>query len=594
MKRLLAIATAFTMTAVMLAGCGSSTNDSTNTSAASEPAAQESVQPEAAESSVAETGEAADAQTDADKVYQIGICQLLQHDALDAATLGFKEALTDKLGEDKVKFDEQNASGDSATCATIINQFVSADVDLILANATASLQAAAAGTGTIPILGTSITDYATALEIDDWTGTTGKNISGTSDLAPLKEQAAMLNELFPDAKTIGLLYCSAEANSVYQADTIQEYLEGIKIIKSCGLSGSRFSTLDKALQAMRKIAIRVELASGILVQGASLVLQAGLGITIFIGTVLITGGQIELLPLLVLFMFSTQIYGPILAILSQLTSLFHLGTVTNRMRTLLTTPVMEGEDKDMANYDIELKNVTFGYNRDDVIKDVSFSIPTGSVTALVGPSGSGKSTISKLIARFWDVRKGQISIGGMDVRTIEPEHLMRCMSFVFQDVTLFNDTVFNNIRVGNMNATEEQVMAAAKAAYCNEFIQRLPDGYQTILGENGSTLSGGERQRISIARALLKDAPIILLDEATASLDPENEVLIQRAIAKLVEGKTVIMIAHRLRTVVDADQIIVLKDGKLVEQGTHGELMKKKGLYEKLYHIQQESLGWTV
>ena len=226
MKRLLAIATAFTMTAVMLAGCGSSTYDSTNTSAASEPAAQESVQPEAAESSAAETGEAADAQTDADKVYQIGICQLLQHDALDAATLGFKEALTDKLGEDKVKFDEQNASGDSATCATIINQFVSADVDLILANATASLQAAAAGTGTIPILGTSITDYATALEIDDWTGTTGKNISGTSDLAPLKEQAAMLNELFPDAKTIGLLYCSAEANSVYQADTIQEYLEG--------------------------------------------------------------------------------------------------------------------------------------------------------------------------------------------------------------------------------------------------------------------------------------------------------------------------------------------------------------------------------
>ena len=352
---------------------------------------------------------------------------------------------------------------------------------------------------------------------------------------------------------------------------IQEYLEGIKIIKSCGLGGSRFDALNKALQAMKKIAIKVELASGILVQGASLILQAGLGITIFIGTVLITGGKIELLPLLVLLMFSTQIYGPILAILSQLTSLFHLETVTNRMRTLLTTPAMEGEDK-----------------------DVSFSIPTGSVTALVGPSGSGKSTISKLIARFWDVRKGQITIGGMDVRTIEPEHLMRCMSFVFQDVTLFNDTVFNNIRIGNMNATEDQVMAAAKAAYCDEFIQRLPNGYQTVLGENGSTLSGGERQRISIARALLKDAQIILLDEATASLDPENEVLIQRAIAKLVEGKTVIMIAHRLRTVVDSDQIIVLEDGRLAELGTHEELMKKKGLYEKLYHIQQESLGWAV
>ena len=345
---------------------------------------------------------------------------------------------------------------------------------------------------------------------------------------------------------------------------------------------------------MRKIAIKVELASGILVQGASLILQAGLGITIFIGTVLITGSKIELLPLLVLLMFSTQIYGPILAILSQLTSLFHLGTVTNRMRTLLTTPAMEGEDKDVSKYDIELKDVTFGYNQDDVIKDVSFSIPAGSVTALVGPSGSGKSTISKLIARFWDVRKGQITIGGMDVSTIEPEHLMRCMSFVFQDVTLFNDTVFNNIRVGNRNATEEQVMAAAKAAYCDEFIQRLPDGYQTVLGENGSTLSGGERQRISIARALLKDAQIILLDEATASLDPENEVLIQRAIAKLVEGKTVIMIAHRLRTVVDADQIIVLDNGKLVECGTHDELMKKKGLYHKLFYIQQESLGWAV
>ena len=375
---------------------------------------------------------------------------------------------------------------------------------------------------------------------------------------------------------------------------IQEYLEGIKIIKSCGLGGSRFDALDKALQAMRKIAIKVELASGILVQGASLILQAGLGITIFIGTVLITGGKIELLPLLVLLMFSTQIYGPILAILSQLTSLFHLETVTNRMRTLLTTPAMEGEDKDVSKYDIELKNVTFGYNQDDVIKDVSFSIPAGSVTALVGPSGSGKSTISKLIARFWDVRKGQISIGGMDVRTIEPEHLMRCMSFVFQDVTLFNDTVFNNIRVGNMNATEEQVMAAAKAAYCNEFIQRLPDGYQTILGENGSTLSGGERQRISIARALLKDTPIILLDEATASLDPENEVLIQRAIAKLVEGKTVIMIAHRLSTIQDAALILVMKQGELVESGTHDALVKQGGEYAKMWSNYTKTTKWHI
>ena len=364
---------------------------------------------------------------------------------------------------------------------------------------------------------------------------------------------------------------------------IQEYLEGIKIIKSCGLGGSRFDALDKALQAMKKIAIKVELASGILVQGASLILQAGLGITIFIGTVLITGGKIELLPLLVLLMFSTQIYGPILAILSQLTSLFHLETVTNRMRTLLTTPAMEGEDKDVSKYDIELKNVTFGYNQDDVIKDVSFSIPAGSVMALVGPSGSGKSTISKLIARFWDIRKGQITIGGMDVSTIEPEHLMRCMSFVFQDVTLFNDTVFNNIRVGNMNATEEQVMAAAKAAYCNEFIQRLPDGYQTILGENGSTLSGGERQRITIARAILKNARVIILDEATAYADPENEYLIQNAISKLVKGKTLIVVAHRLATIQKADQILVVENGKIVGCGRQEELLSECPLYQRLW-----------
>ena len=338
----------------------------------------------------------------------------------------------------------------------------------------------------------------------------------------------------------------------------------------------------------------MELASGILVQCASLILQASLGITIFIGTVLITGGQIELYPLLVLLMFSTQIYGPILSILSQLTSLFHLGTVTKRMRILLTTPAMEGEEQDIKDYDIELNQVTFAYGKEDVVKNVSAKINTGSITALVGPSGSGKSTLAKLIARFWDVDKGTVTIGGKDLKQIEPEYLMRSMSFVFQDVTLFNDTVFNNIRIGNMNASDEQVVSAAKAAHCDEFIRRLPEGYDTTLGENGSTLSGGERQRISIARALLKNAPIILLDEATASLDPENEVLIQQAIARLVEGKTVIMIAHRLRTVVDADQILVLNEGELVEQGTHKELLEQKGLYSKLFYIQQESLGWSV
>ena len=336
------------------------------------------------------------------------------------------------------------------------------------------------------------------------------------------------------------------------------------------------------------------MAVGVFMSSASMILQAGIGITIFVGALLLTNGQIELLPLLMFLLMVTRIYGPILAILANLSSLLNLNVVTNRMRTLLTTPTMAGEGKTVPNCDIELSHVSFAYNKDEVIKDVSCKIPQGSVTALVGPSGSGKSTISKLIARFWDVQKGEIKVGGKDVKTMEPECLMSYMSFVFQDVTLFNDTVMNNIRLGNPNATDEQVIAAAKAAYCDEFVREMPDAYQTILGENGSTLSGGERQRISIARALLKNAPIILLDEATASLDPENEVLVQKAIAKLVEGKTVIMIAHRLRTVVDADQILVLDEGKLVEQGTHEELMREKGLYQKLFHIQQESLGWAV
>ncbi len=375
---------------------------------------------------------------------------------------------------------------------------------------------------------------------------------------------------------------------------VQEYLEGMKIIKSCNLSGSQFSTLNKALLAMKKIAVKVEMVVGVFMSGASMILQAGIGITIFVGTLLLLDGQIELLPLLMFFLIVIKIYGPILAILSQLTTLLNLNVVTERMRTLLTTPVMSGKQQTSKRYDIELSHVSFAYNEEEVIHDVSCKISQGNVTALVGPSGSGKSTISKLIARFWDIQKGTITVGNKDIKTINPESLMQEMSFVFQDVTLFNDTIFNNIQMGNPNATKEQVFAAAKAAYCDEFVRNMPDGYNTILGENGSTLSGGERQRISIARALLKDSPIILLDEATASLDPENEVFVQKAIAKLVENKTVIIIAHRLRTVVDADQILVLDNGKLVEYGTHNELMRKNGLYHKLYHIQQESLGWAV
>lgn len=290
-----------------------------------------------------------------------------------------------------------------------------------------------------------------------------------------------------------------------------------------------------------------------------------------------------------------RIYGPILTELTFLSELFYSIQSVKRMKNLNEATVQEGSsDIAIPGNELTFHNVSFGYNKEDVLKNVTFTIPEHKITALVGPSGSGKSTIAKLAARFWDVTSGQITLGGVDIKTIDPEHLMDYMSFVFQDVILFNDTVYNNIKVGNMNATEEEVIAAAKAACCDEFVERMPDGYQTMLGENGSTVSGGERQRISIARALLKKAPIILLDEATASLDPENEVLIQQAVSHLIEGKTVLVIAHRLRTITGADKIIVLNNGTVTEEGTHQQLLANGMLYAKLYSLQQESADWSV
>ena len=362
----------------------------------------------------------------------------------------------------------------------------------------------------------------------------------------------------------------------------QEYLEGIRIIKSCHLDGEKFSKLNDALIDLKKQSIHMELGTSVFISIAQFVLQAGIGITVFVGVHLLTGGSITILPLLLSLVIVCRMYGPILTILTLLPMLFHTLISTQRMRELAGIPVMEGRT------DVPIKNNNI------VLKDVSVTIPEGKITALVGPSGSGKSTMSRLIARFWDVNSGTVAIGGVDVKTLDPEYLMGYMSFVFQDVTLFNDTVWNNIKIGNLEATDEQVLAAAKVACCDEFVKRLPDGYSTLLGENGSTLSGGERQRISIARALLKDAPIILLDEATASLDPENEVLIQNAISRLIKGKTVLVIAHRLRTIADADQILVLNNGKIEEAGAHEQLMSKNGLYQHLYQIQTKSQKWAV
>lgn len=381
------------------------------------------------------------------------------------------------------------------------------------------------------------------------------------------------------------------------SEQVQEYIEGIKVIRACNMDGEKFDALENSLRKMMKLAVKMELGTGVFVTGAQVLLQAGIGLTVFVGASLLTSGALEFVPLMMFLLIVVRIYGPILTILTLLPELFYHRIAIKRMKTLMSIDTMEGDTQaHITDYGIELQNVEFRYNEsgDTIIKDFSASIPPDGITALVGPSGSGKSTITRLIARFWDANQGSIKVGGIDIKTLDPEHLMSYMSFVFQDVILFNDTVFNNIKIGDLNATDEQVHAAAKAARCDAFIEKLPHGYDTVLGENGSTLSGGERQRISIARALLKNAPIILLDEATASLDPENESLIQEAISTLIRGKTVVVIAHRLRTVAEADQILVLDGGHVAEAGTHEFLLAQKGLYYKLYTIQQESLGWSV
>lgn len=379
------------------------------------------------------------------------------------------------------------------------------------------------------------------------------------------------------------------AEKLQASEHIQEYLEGMKVVKSCNMACESFENLKQVLTRLKNISVKVELAVGIFMSSASMVLQAGIGITVFAGCMLLLNGQVSLLTLLMFFLMATRLYGPILAILGQLSTLLNLDVVTGRMRKLLTAPEMKGDKSSGKNTEISLDHVNFGYNDETVIKDVSLTIHPEEVVAFVGPSGSGKSTLTKLIARFWDVSGGKITFGGNDIKDIDPKSLMKNFSFVFQDVTLFQDSILNNIRMGNENATDEEVIEAARKAYCDEFVNKLPEGYETVLGENGGTLSGGERQRISIARAILKNAPIVILDEATASLDPENEVFVQQAIANLSKDKTVIMIAHRLRTVTGADKIIVLEDGKLKELGTHDELMELDGLYKKLFRLQTDA-----
>lgn len=372
-------------------------------------------------------------------------------------------------------------------------------------------------------------------------------------------------------------------------DGVQEYLDTIKELKSSSRETKYLEGLEKKLENVVRCSFKNELAPGASTTAAQFLLRFGLVAVLLAGGYLVTTGSLSI-PIFMLFLiFAGRIYDPFSSCFMLLAEFFAAQVSVKRMKQIDQAPEQTGAAVcNTQGFDIEFKNVVFSYNEEPVLNGVSFTAKQGEVTALVGPSGSGKSTASKLAARFWDVDSGKITLGGVDVAGVEPETLLKNFAVVFQDVLLFDDTVMENIRLGRRDAADEEVKAAAKAAQCEEFISRLPQGYQTNIGENGSALSGGERQRISIARALLKDAPIVLLDEATASMDAESETLVQSALSVLLKNKTVMVIAHRMRTVANADKIVVLDNGLVSEQGTPSELMAKGGLYAHMASLQQD------
>ncbi len=381
-----------------------------------------------------------------------------------------------------------------------------------------------------------------------------------------------------------------------RADAIQECIETVREIKSNNQTEKYLSELDDKLKTSENISIKAELHVAMYVVSAQMILRVGVATLVLTGTFLLIKGQTDFLTLLLFLIAASRVFDPLSASLINLAAMFNSLLQIDRMKKIEEQPIQTGSEFVRYNgYDVCFENVGFAYNDgESVLNNVSFTAKQGEITALVGPSGGGKSTAAKLAARFWDVTKGKITLGGVNIAGIEPETFLRNFSIVFQDVVLFNNTVMENIRLGKRNATDEEVLAAAKAAQCDEFVKKMPKGYKTIIGENGSTLSGGERQRISIARALLKDAPIILLDEATASLDVENESCIQAALAHLLKDKTVLVIAHRMRTIAGADKIVVLENGNVAEQGTHEELIANEGLYNRLWSIQTQASEWAI
>lgn len=376
---------------------------------------------------------------------------------------------------------------------------------------------------------------------------------------------------------------------------VQDYLEGIKDIRACRAVGKDSAAMEQAMLELKRVTMRVELAVDVSVSLASAILRSGVGLTACVGAMLLASGGVDFMVLLMFLLIVSRVYSPILALVSQLPNLLNLSTKTARIKAVMDEPEAKGSaPADVSGHSLSFQNVRFGYGDEEVLHGISFDAQEGKVTALVGPSGSGKSTCAQLAAKFWEPNSGRILCSGKDIAGFSEESWLAHVSIVFQDVILFDDTVANNIRIGREGASDEEVAEAARTAHCLEFIEKLPQGFDTMLGENGASLSGGERQRLSIARALLKDAPVVLLDEATASLDPENETLIQRAVGTLCAGKTVVVIAHRLRTVANTDKIVVLDDGRVAEEGSHKTLLAEDGLYARLWRLQQESSSWTA
>lgn len=380
------------------------------------------------------------------------------------------------------------------------------------------------------------------------------------------------------------------------ADGIQECLETVRDLRANNAQEEYMQGLDKKIRDVEKHAIVTELTTAVFVSSAQMVLKFGIATTALTGGVLLAQGKLDVLTFFMFLLLVSRLYDPMQISLQNLAAMISADVQCKRMDEILSHETQTGkEELSNVGCDVEFSHVGFAYNdREDVLKDVTFTAKQGEVTALIGPSGGGKTTVSRLASRFWDIQKGKITVGGMDISEIDPETLMSLYAIVFQDVTLFNNTILENIRIGRQDATDEEVIAAAKLAHCDEFAKKLPEGWHTMIGENGSELSGGERQRISIARAFLKDAPIILLDEATASLDVDNETLIQESLSRLIQDKTVLIIAHRMRTVAEADKIVVLKDGVVAEQGAPEELEKQKGIYWNMMETQMRTAGWQM